>query len=193
MASYRASSVVPERVAAALQIAEQMCFGHSCTPEVGRLLRVLAAQVRSGRIAEIGTGCGVGLAWMAESLVPGAEIVSVELNETRATACRFLFAGAANVYILQGDWHEILVYSPFALLFADGGKAKEHEPETLLRALALGGLIVLDDLTPEELWPREWQDKPDPAREFWLNDERVRSVIVSVTPAMQVILATRIA
>jgi predicted O-methyltransferase YrrM len=92
---------------------------------------------------------------------------------------------------LQGDWHDILAHGPFALLFADGGKAKQDEPEAILQAVRPGGLIVLDDLTPQNQWPPEWRGQPDPVREFWLKDPRVAATEVLVTPSMAVILAAR--
>ncbi|MHC5728870.1 MAG: hypothetical protein ACYTXY_33085, partial [Nostoc sp.] len=47
---------------------------------------------------------------------------------------------------LLGDWRDLLIYAPFDLLFADGGKAKVTQPQTLITALKPGGLILLDDL-----------------------------------------------
>jgi hypothetical protein len=62
----------------------------------------------------------------------------------------------------------------------------------VLEAVQLGGLVVLDDLTPEELWPENRHGEPDPIREFWLNDHRVVAKEVTVNPTMQVLLAARI-
>ncbi len=64
MSHDRATSEMPSLVGQALARAEQLNFTHSCLPEVGRLLRVLSGNVRNGTIGEIGTGCGVGSAWM---------------------------------------------------------------------------------------------------------------------------------
>jgi predicted O-methyltransferase YrrM len=77
-------------------------------------------------------------------------------------------------------------------VFADAGKAKVVEPQTLINALKLGGLIVLDDLTPEEYCPPEWQGRTDPVREFWLKDSRIAATEIRVTAKNAVILATRI-
>jgi predicted O-methyltransferase YrrM len=43
-------------------------------PEQGRLLFALAA--RAQPIGETGTGCGVGLAWLASGARPGTRLVS---------------------------------------------------------------------------------------------------------------------
>lgn len=192
MAEYHARTHVPPLVAQALAAAERLSFAHSCIPEVGRLLQTLAGHVTGGRAGEIGTGCGVGAAWITSGLPPDVPFYTVELDPERAEAARALLAPCANVQVLQGDWKQILAHGPFTLLFADT-RAKEQEPEAVLQALAPGGLLVLDDLSPEEYWPPEWQGKPDRTREFWLNDRRLLATEVRVTASHVCILATRIA
>ncbi len=181
----------PPLVAAALALARRMGFPHSCSPETGRLLRVLAAQARQGTVAEIGTGCGVGAAWIASGLPPGGQLVTVESDGGRARACQALFAPLPSVRVLHGDWHAILAEAPFALLFADGDKAKEREPRRLLEALAPGGLLVIDDLTPLDRWPPAWRGRPDPVRDFWLTCPELSATEVRVRPDEAVILAVR--
>ena len=193
MAGYRSVTHVPPLVERATVLAERLEFTQSCWPEVGRLLAALAGHVRGGVIGEIGTGCGVGAAWMASALSPGTELVTVELDATRAEAARTILAPVPNVRVLHGDWHELLPLGPFSMLFADGGAAKQREPETLLEALRPGGLIVLDDLTPEDRWPEEWRGRPDPVRQFWLDEPRLAATEVLTSTSMAVIIATRVA
>jgi predicted O-methyltransferase YrrM len=184
-------AAVPALVQQALELAERLGFEGSCTPEVGRLLAVLTGGVRSGVIAEIGTGCGVGAAWIASALRPGVSLVTVENEPERAAAVRDLFADNPKVRTIADDWHVLQTNAPFALIFADGGRAKEHEPETLLQMLVPGGFILLDDLTPMEQWPAEWHGQPDPVRDFWLNDPRLYAIELRPTATTAVILASR--
>jgi predicted O-methyltransferase YrrM len=186
-----AVSAVPAIVQQALELAQRMGFEGSCTEEVGRLQAVLAGGVRSGVIAEIGTGCGVGAAWIASALRPGVSLVTVENDTARAEAVRELFAGNPKVRTIADDWHVIQTNAPFSMIFADGGRAKEQEPETLLQMLVPGGFILLDDLTPLEHWPPEWRGQPDPVREFWLNDQRLHATELRPTATTAVILASR--
>lgn len=191
MTDYRATAYIPPLVREALALAERTGFTQSCLPEVGRLLAVLAGQVRSGVVAELGTGCGVGAAWIVSALRPEVQFMTVEIDAERAAAAWSLFAHLPNVAVITGDWRLILAHAPFALLFADGGNAKRHAPETLLDALAPGGLLVIDDLTPEAHWPEEWRGQPDPIREFWLNDPRVIATELLTTETTAVVLAVR--
>lgn len=188
---YRARTFIPPLVRQAMALAEGAGFEISCDVETGRLLHVLAGQVGDGIVGEIGTGCAVGAAWMVTALPPAATFITVERDEQRAEAARTLLAPYPHVQVLPGDWHELLRHGPFDLLFCDTA-AKREEPEEVLAALAPGGMIVLDDLTPEEHWPVEWRGQPDAVREFWLNDSRLAATEVTVSPTMQIVLATRL-
>src|ERR1700685_3498593 len=83
-------AVVPPLVAAALTRARRAAFPMSCDPAVGRLLAVLAAHLPEGaRVLELGTGIGVGTAWLVSGLLPrtNVEVTSVEKDlGTAATA-----------------------------------------------------------------------------------------------------------
>jgi predicted O-methyltransferase YrrM len=173
-----------------------MRFERSSIPEVGRLLAALVAQRPAGRVAEIGTGCGVGAAWIGSTLGPEASFVTVETDEEQAGAVARLFAEQPNVRVLHGDWHDLLSpEGPFDLLFFDGGHWKSGdiaaESEQALALVAPGGTVLIDDLTPEAMWPDERQGKPDPAREFWLGDPRLRAAEILTTPQTAAILAVR--
>jgi predicted O-methyltransferase YrrM len=161
--------VVPPLVERALELARRLGFERSCSEEAGRLLHVLASQRGRTRVAEIGTGCGVGSAWILAGLAPGVTFVTVELDEQRAAAAAELLAEDANARVLRGDWRELLPgEAPFDLLFADGGRSKEHEE--LVGLLAPGGTLVMDDLTPGRAV------EGDPVRELWLRHPRVACV-----------------
>lgn len=84
------------------------------------------------------------------------------------------------------------VRPPFDLLFADGGEAKKREPQVLVEALSPGGIVLLDDLTPRELWPKERRGRRDPVREYWLNEPRVAATEIRPGPTEAAIIAARV-
>jgi predicted O-methyltransferase YrrM len=164
-ATYHGRTDLPPLVAAAAALAERTGFDLSCLPAHGQLLAVLAAGRPGGRIGETGTGCGVGLAWLASAADPSCSLVSIELDPERAAATRELFAAVPNVTIRTGDWSELEASGPFDLLALDGGGGGKsgEEPIDPRRWLAPGGTVVLDDFTPRTTWPVD-----DPPRRHWL-------------------------
>ena len=180
------SLVDPPLVERALALERELGFERSCIREVGLLLRVLAGQRGRARVGELGTGCGVGAAWILSALPPAVPFVTVELDDTRARAAAELFAADENVRVLQGDWHELMPpEAPFDLLFLDSGKQHpEVDGEDVIGLLAPGATIVMDDLTPG-------RPGPDPVREFWLNHPEIGATEILTTPATAAIVGTR--
>ncbi len=190
MIDYHALNNIPPLVQQAMSLAETLQFPNSCSLEVGRLLQVLAGQQSGGAIAEIGTGCGVGAAWIVSGMSANSKLVTVELDPERATACADLFQNFPNVQVLNADWQTIIPHGPFSLVFGDAAQSK-RQPELFLSLLQPDGLMVLDDLTPLDQWPPEWRGQPDPVRDFWLTDPRLHSTEILVTPHSAAILATK--
>jgi predicted O-methyltransferase YrrM len=191
-AAYRACTDLPPLVAAAVAVAERVGFDCSCLPEQGELLRLLAAGAGPGVIGETGTGCGVGLAWLATGAHQDARLTSVEHDSHRARAAAEIFAGDPRVRVRTGDWRHLFAYGPFDLLVLDGGgqgKAGEPplEPAQWLRP---GGLLVIDDFTPLTGWPPTFRGQPDTTRLHWLQHPRLCAAEIRLTPQAATIVAT---
>src|SRR4051812_45175868 len=120
-ATHLAADDLPPLVVRAVEAARVAGFANSCRPAFGRLLWLLANGIGEGRIGETGTGCGVGLAWMATAAAPGARLISVEQDGDRAAIAEELFADDARVTTLAGGWQALEEHVPFDLLFLDGG------------------------------------------------------------------------
>ena len=189
--AYAADSELPPLVRAAVESARASGFGHSCLPEHGELLRVLARGVGPGVIGETGTGGGVGLAWLASAAHPGARLVSVELDQARATRAAGLFHEEPRVEIVHGDWKRLKEYGPFDLLALDGGgqgKGSDPaiEPAEWLRP---GGLVVMDDFAPLTSYPPKFQGEIDAVRRYWFEHPQLRATQIRVTPEWSALLA----
>jgi predicted O-methyltransferase YrrM len=193
--AYRAATGLPPLVQDAVSRAVAADFDHSCAPEQGRLLSLLAAGWRGGRIGETGTGFGVGLAWMVEATGADTSFVSIELDESRADACVELFAHRPNVTVLVGEWPDLRRHGPFDLLVLDGGgKGKDRDIDVPLDPtagwLALGGTVVLDDFTPADT-----PDAPvhDYARGYWLEHPALRTTEIRLSPNLATLVGRRVA
>ncbi len=174
----------PPLVLRAQALAATLGFEKSCLPEDGALLHVLAARRGITRAAEIGTGAGVGAAWIVSALRPETPFFSAEPDPVLAARAAEIFADDPNVRILAGPWQEVLPpEAPFDLLFVDGGTAKDDVDGTL-GLLAPGGTAVLDDF---------WFDPrlPDPRRDTWLHHPLLSTVELWVTRERRALVAVR--
>jgi predicted O-methyltransferase YrrM len=121
----------------------------ACLPGVGRFLAMLAAGCHGGMIAELGTGAGIGAAWIASAMPADCSLVTAELDAHLAAASAQLLADDARVRVLCGDASEVLVpHAPFDLVFADCGVRDTMAFAALCGMLRPGGRILMDDLTP---------------------------------------------
>jgi predicted O-methyltransferase YrrM len=193
-AAYEGAAGLPPLVEAAVELARATGFAHSCLPGQGELLRVLARGVGAGMIGETGTGCGVGLAWLAGGAHPQARLVSVERDPNRAAGAAEVFRGHPAVQVLQGQWAELRAFAPFDLLVLDGGgqgKGAEPplDPADWLRP---GGVLVMDDFSPLTRWPPKYDGQVDQARLWWLDHPRLRATQINISPEQATILATYI-
>jgi predicted O-methyltransferase YrrM len=134
----------------------------ACLPGVGRFLAMLAAGCRGGVIAELGTGAGIGAAWLASAMPADCTLVTAELDPDLAAAAAGLLAGDARIRVLAGDAGRVLApYAPFDLIFADCGVRDAAAFAALCGMLTPGGRIVMDDVTPVLALPAD-----SPARQF---------------------------
>jgi len=192
--AYETADDLPPLVERAVALARDLGFGLSCRPEQGRLLQVLAAGRAGGVVGETGTGCGVGLAWMASGADPATHFVSVEVDPGRAVASAALFADHPNVTVLAGDWTALLDHGPFDLLVLDGGGAGKG-PEAAVdvtAAVAMGGTVVVDDFTPMTGWPPTFDGAEDTARLHWLRHPALRATEIRLAPDLASVVGTRI-
>ena len=149
-------SPIPDGVSAAMDRADARGFARSSVPGVGRLLMVLAAAVpRSGRILELGTGAGVGVAWLLEGLAgrDDVEVVTVDIDPAAASP-----DWPASVWFFCGDGLDALTtLGTFDLIFADSPAGKSTGLDRTSAALKPGGTLVVDDTWPFSSEEGDWQ------------------------------------
>lgn len=162
---------LPAGVSAAIARAEAAGFTLSCEPGVDRLLAALATAVpQDGRVLEMGTGVGVGTAWLVEGLGSrrDVELVSIELDpasHARASSVEW----PAHVRLLQGDVLALLGgLGRFDLVFADAQGGKWEGLERTIAALAPRGVLVVDDMTPQDWWTADQHARQEKVRQTLL-------------------------
>ena len=182
---------LPDVVRRAFDVSRKAGYVSFCRNETGRLLATLAA-TRSGTMAEFGTGCGVGTAWL-RSGVRGNDtrILTAELDPKLAKAAAQIFTEDPQVEVLAADWSTLLDKGPFTLLFLDSGQPGAVGVDEVVDLVEEGGIVVLDDFTPCESWPPISYGRVDTLREQWLSDERFTTVEVMVAPDASTLIATK--
>jgi predicted O-methyltransferase YrrM len=149
--------------------------GSASLPDTGRFLAVLAAGCHGGRIAELGTGVGIGTAWMCSAMPKDCTLVTAEIDPVRAAAAAEVLSADSRVQVLAGDASTVLApFRPFDLIFSDGGMRDAGAFRALVGWLKPGGRIVMDDVTPvRALPPGSPFRERDVKREMFAADERL--------------------
>lgn len=181
---------LPDIVSRAFDVSRTRGYVSFCRNETGRLLATLAA-TRSGTLAEYGTGCGVGTAWLRSGVRPGARIITAELDPKLAEAAAEIFSGDDAVDVMAADWSTLNDQGPFSLLFLDAREPKDSGADIIVDLVEPGGMVVLDDFTPCSSWPPVFDGRVDVLREQWLTDERFTTVEVMVASDSSVLIATK--
>jgi len=181
---------LPEIVSRAFAVSRRAGYVSFCRNETGRLLATLAA-TRSGVLAEFGTGCGVGTAWLRSGVRSGGHILTAELDPALAEAAQEIFRDDPQVEVLAADWSTLRDKGPYSLLFLDPSVPQDAGVDAVADLVEPGGVVVLDDLVPCELWPPITMGRVDVLREGWLSDDRFTAAEVMVAPDATALIATR--
>jgi len=180
---------LPELVVRALRMSLERGYVQASRTETGRLLATLAA-TRTGTIAECGTGCGVGAAWLRSGAPKETRVITAELDPELAHGVMDMFADD-DIDVMHADWASLAEQAPFSLVFLDRASARSSSQEQLIQLVEPGGMIVIDDFTPCATWPPLTHGRVDTLRQEWLADDRFTSVDVMVAEDTSVLVAVR--
>jgi predicted O-methyltransferase YrrM len=173
---------IPALVTAAAKRARSAGFAFSCDPEVGQLLAVLAAHLpERSRVLELGTGTGVGTAWMTSGLLPRTDVTVLTVELDPGTAG---LAAEGHwppfVGFRTGDALDLLSQpGAFDMIFADAPAGKWEGLDLTIGALTHGGLLVVDDMTPTPEWSDEQRTRQDEVRRTLLSSPLLTSAEIS--------------
>lgn len=143
------ASITPRAIAAGIP-------DISITPEVGRLLQILASLSGGRRLLEIGALAGHSACWLAHGLTPGGILHTIELDAKHAAFARDTFARvglAERIKLHEGHARDIIPHlmdrhgrNTFDMLFIDAEKTEYAEYWRLARPLLrVGGILAVDN------------------------------------------------
>lgn len=122
----------------------------------GSLLRTLVASKPAGEILELGTGVGMGTAWLLAGMDAAAHLTTVDRSEETTTIARRFLGSDSRVTFQLMDGiafiHSCHQQHVFDLIFADTYPGKFEALDETLALLKKGGLYVIDDLNPQPGW-----------------------------------------
>lgn len=142
---------LPPAVARIAAEARAAGLAYGSDERTGALLRGLAASKPGGALLELGTGLGLGAAWLLDGMDARARLTSVDVQDGGGVARRCLGHDPRLELVVAdaADFLERLGSRRFDLIFADAPFGKFFDLERTLDALAPGGLYVVDDMLPE--------------------------------------------
>jgi predicted O-methyltransferase YrrM len=159
------NTLTPPAVLRALQEeSEALDFRQTSGLLTGCLLRTLAASKPVGTLLELGTGTGVGTAWLLDGMGKQARLISVDNDPSLMAVARRYLASDPRLTLHTQDAATCIVTLPeagFDLIFADTWAGKYTHLDETLRSLRVGGLYVVDDMIPQADWPEDHRRKAE--------------------------------
>ena len=131
-------------------------FTMASEPKTGALLSVLAASKPGGRLLELGTGTGIGTAWMLSGMNAAARLDTVDVDGTVMEIARRHLGADPRVTFHHMDGAEFIARSTkdrYDLIYADAWPGKFSQLDEALELLSAGGIYFIDDLLPQRNWP----------------------------------------
>lgn len=131
-------------------------FDMASEPKTGALLCALAASKPGGRMLELGTGTGVGTAWLLDGMNAAARLDTVDSDaRVSAIAQRHLAADPRVMFHVMDGAAFLARALPdsYDLIYADALPGKFSDLDCALSLLRPGGIYFVDDLLPQANWP----------------------------------------
>jgi predicted O-methyltransferase YrrM len=152
----------PAELTGILESTASAGFGMASEPRTGSLLAVLAATKPAAHVLELGTGTGVGTAWLLKGMDSRSQLISVEADEQVLEIALRHLGHDPRVSFVHGDGDDFLDLprsERFDLIFADTWPGKFRKLDRALALLRPGGIYVIDDLLPQPSWPEDHAPK----------------------------------
>ena len=147
---------LPSALDAIRQDTERVGFTLASEPKTGSLLRALAASKPGGQFLELGTGTGVGTAWLLSGMDAGSHLISVDNDAKVLDIAKGNLGHDPRVAFHLGDGGSFLEQAAprqFDFIYADAWPGKFTHLDLALSVLKVGGIYFVDDLLPQPSWP----------------------------------------
>lgn len=146
---------IPAALDGILRDTEHLGFALASELKTGSLLRALAASKPGGRFLELGTGTGVGTAWLLAGMDATARLSTVDNDARVVEIARRHLGHDARVTFHLADGAAFLAQATpqqYDLIYADAWPGKFTHLDLALSLLNIGGIYFIDDLLPQPSW-----------------------------------------
>jgi predicted O-methyltransferase YrrM len=147
------------------------------SPEVGKLIALLAASAPAGRCIEIGASAGYSTLWLSLACrATGRRLTTFEIDGAKVELARATFAAAGASDVIELIHGDALTHLPachdIAFCFLDAEK-DIYQPcyDLAVPRMVPGAILVADNAISHEAQLR-------PMLDYVLHDERVDAVLV---------------
>jgi predicted O-methyltransferase YrrM len=184
---------MPDAIAAIQIDTEALGFTMASEPNTGALLAVLAASKPGGRLLELGTGTGLGTAWLLSGMGADARLDSVDTDpDVVAVAQRHLGSDPrVTFHIADGaDYINRCSAAQFDLIYADAWPGKFTHLDEALSLLRVGGIYFIDDLAPRPNWPEGHAPKVPALIESLEHRPNLRTVKLDWATGLMIVIRT---
>ena len=153
---------LPEPYLEILKETNELGFEQLSDEDTGSFLSTMCASKINGVFLELGTGTGLSTAWMLKGMSSCSKLVTVDNDEALIKIAKQHLSIDSRVEFILSNGEEViqeLAPSSVDLIFADTWPGKYNHLETTLNLLKVGGLYIIDDMTPIESWPESHTQK----------------------------------
>jgi predicted O-methyltransferase YrrM len=153
----------PPALDAILRDTAEIGFTMASDAQTGALLRALSASKPNGRLLELGTGTGIGTAWLLDGLSGDARLTTVDTDTRSQSIARKHLGGDPRVRFHVEDGGAFLERETesYDAIYADAWPGKFTHLDAALARLSSGGIYFIDDLLPQPNWPEGHGAKVD--------------------------------
>jgi predicted O-methyltransferase YrrM len=151
-----ATGRIPVAVLRIQNDADAQGFTMASEPQTGALLAVLAASKPSGRFLELGTGTGLGAAWLLAGMDASSHLDSVDTDPRVVDVARRHLGSdpRLTLHVMDGaDFITGCTSGSWDFIYADAWPGKFTHLREALALLRVGGMYFIDDLLPQSNWP----------------------------------------
>ena len=148
-------SRIPKTYEAIQKASEKLGFSMPSDLQTGSLLKTLIASKPKGNFLELGTGTGLGAAWILAGMDDDSKLISIENEAKYLEIAQKVLENDKKLTLICGDaeaWIQRCEDS-FDFIFADTWAGKYLELDKAISMLKTGGIYFIDDMLPQPNWP----------------------------------------